>query len=245
MAVFFGFCTDRSELVPLPAKFFSELLPEISRASELKVTLHIFWRISLQKVFPKCVSLKELQDDENLLNGLSAVAPRKSANEELTEALNLAVSRGTVLRLKSQDEDRAEEWYFVNTASNRRLLNKWKRERVSLAAVLPERGFSPAARAQDERTSIFKLYEDNVGVLTPLIAEQLADAEHAYPSQWIEDAFAEAAGYNRRNWRYISRILENWATQGRQGATNRRNSGRPINPDKYRKGKYSHLFGRD
>ena len=53
-----------------------------------------------------------------------------------------------------------------------------------------------------------------------LIADQIARAIEEYPDDWIEDAFEEAVAYNRRSWRYVSRILENWTTEGRQALSN-------------------------
>jgi DnaD/phage-associated family protein len=75
-------------------------------------------------------------------------------------------------------------------------------------------GDVPAIRP--ERPNVFRLYEQNIGLLTPLIAEQLIAALEAYPQSWIEEAIAEAVAYNRRSWRYVQRILDQWATNGRQ-----------------------------
>jgi DnaD/phage-associated family protein len=70
------------------------------------------------------------------------------------------------------------------------------------------------------------LYEQNIGPLTPLLAEQLQDAEKNYPAPWIEDAFKEAAELNKRSWRYVQRILERWSTEGKGDETARRGDDR-------------------
>ena len=57
--------------------------------------------------------------------------------------------------------------------------------------------------------------ESNIGMLSPMIADELKEAEALYPSDWIADAFREAALQNARNWRYIVRILESWEREGR------------------------------
>ncbi|MEX2431266.1 MAG: DnaD domain protein, partial [Dehalococcoidia bacterium] len=74
-------------------------------------------------------------------------------------------------------------------------------------------GLRPAPRP--EKPNVFALYEANIGLLTPMIADQLRDAEEAYPEEWIESAFHEAVEQNKRSWRYIAAILERWATEGR------------------------------
>ena len=51
-------------------------------------------------------------------------------------------------------------------------------------------------------------------MLSPIIADELRKAEQLYPATWIEKAFKEAVSRNRRNWRYIRRILERWELDG-------------------------------
>jgi DnaD/phage-associated family protein len=65
-------------------------------------------------------------------------------------------------------------------------------------------------------SSVFALYEQNIRLFrTPLIAEELAEAEKHYPAEWIADAFREAVSLNRPNWRYIESILRRWEAEGR------------------------------
>ena len=62
--------------------------------------------------------------------------------------------------------------------------------------------------------NIFSLYEQNIGILTPLISEKLKDAEEDYPAEWIPEAFKEALNNNARNWGYIKAILDRWKVDG-------------------------------
>jgi DnaD/phage-associated family protein len=71
-------------------------------------------------------------------------------------------------------------------------------------------------QVQVERPNIFVLYEQNIGLLSPMIAEELKEAADHYPTEWIEAAFREAVLYNKRNWKYIRAILRRWETEGRQ-----------------------------
>ena len=91
--------------------------------------------------------------------------------------------------------------------------------------------------------NIFTLYEQNIGIITPMIAEELKDAGNLYPSQWIEEAFKEAVTMNKRNWKYIARILERWATEGKDNGKHKGDI-KKDDPDKYVKGKYGHLVRR-
>jgi DNA replication protein len=96
---------------------------------------------------------------------------------------------------------------------------------------------------QAPAVNIFALYEQNIGIITPMIAEELKEAEKIYPRQWIEDAFKEAVALNKRSWRYIARILERWASEGKDSGEHKRDIEKGS-PDKYVKGKYGHLVKR-
>jgi DNA replication protein len=91
--------------------------------------------------------------------------------------------------------------------------------------------------------NIFALYEQNIGMITPMIAEELKEADKIYPPQWIEEAFKEAVTLNKRSWRYIARILERWASEGKDSGEYKRDI-KKDGPDKYIKGKYGHLVQR-
>ena len=64
--------------------------------------------------------------------------------------------------------------------------------------------------------SVFNLYESEIGVVTPMIAEKLKAAWDEYPHEWFPVAFDEAARHNARNWSYIAKILSNWQANGFQ-----------------------------
>ena len=65
------------------------------------------------------------------------------------------------------------------------------------------------------KPNIFTLYEQNIGPLTPMVAEILkADAE-TYPESWLRDAMQQAVSRNIRNWKYVQAILKSWQEKGR------------------------------
>jgi hypothetical protein len=60
-----------------------------------------------------------------------------------------------------------------------------------------------------------------------------------YPAEWLEAAFREAAAQNARSWRYVSRILERWAIEGRSHAKVR---GDTSADERYFRGKYGQVL---
>lgn len=207
MKLFSGFPQGKLALTPLPDLFFGELLPLIDDLAELKVTLHVFWVLNQRDSAHKYVALRELLGDGGLLRSLDGLA--SSPREAACTGLEKAVARGTLLCLQTPTGD--ERFYFVNSAKGRRLFERAQMDEIEL---MPGSTLVQPAAVR-ERPNIFALYEQNVGLLQPIIAEELQEAERTYPQQWIEDAFRIAIENNVRNWKYIRRILERWATEGK------------------------------
>jgi DnaD/phage-associated family protein len=81
-------------------------------------------------------------------------------------------------------------------------------------------------------------------MLTPIIAEELQEAEHKYPADWIQDAFREAIRANVRNWKYVHSILKRWEREGKKDGRTVRDTRKEGDPDKYIRGKYGHVVRR-
>jgi DNA replication protein len=142
---------------------------------------------------------------------------------------------------EASNEEELVGWYFFNTARSRKIVNELQGGELVPVSLLtaPDgsaeqaqayEGMEPAGRptalrgyelppqvqVQIERPNIFTLYEQNIGLLSPLIADELRDAADHYPAEWIETAFREAVLHNKRKWSYIRAILRRWETEGRQ-----------------------------
>jgi DnaD/phage-associated family protein len=232
MKGFLGFPDGKQPATPIPDLFFSELLPEIEHLAELKVTLHIFHLLARQKGKRPCVSGEELADDRRLLDGLAS--PAVPGEEALRDALERAVARRTLLRVTADQDGRERDWYFVNSEKGRQAIDDLLAGRWAPAEL------GEPVRVQVQRPNIFVLYEQNIGPLTPLLAEELGEAEDTYPASWIEDAFREAVELNKRSWRYIRRILERWAAEGKRDETSRRGDERDRR--RYIEGKYADII---
>jgi DnaD/phage-associated family protein len=196
-------------MIPVPSPLFGPLLEEIDDLAELKVTLRVIWMLYQKKGYPRFVTLKELLADRTLVNALASAGPDPRGQVE--RALERAVQRGTLVCSTLQGNATSEQLYALNTEQDRKAL-------AGIAGGALAVGPMPKARpweASPERPNIFALYEDNIGILSPILAEELREAEQQYPPEWIEDAFREAVEQNKRSWRYVARILERWEREGR------------------------------
>jgi DNA replication protein len=235
MKLFDGF-PARMKFTSVPNLFISKLLPQIDDINELKTTLHIFRLIYGKKGYPRFVTYSELIADNSLVQSLAV--KDNEAGKTLENALDLAVERGTVIRIELEHNENREELFFLNTENDKKAIEKIIKGEIIIKGLKPGKRTRSGAETEP-LPDIFTLYEENIGMLTPLIAEWLKEAENLYPESWIRDAIKEAVGLNKRNWRYIDRILENWSAEGRGDGTHRRDS--KTDPAKYRKQKYDHL----
>ena len=219
MMKFSGF-TDSETFTRLPDSFFHHLLNTITDADELKVTLYAIWRI--EHIDGPFRALCETDFDPKDL-GLNAA--------EVASGLNKAVERGSLL--KSTHE--ADVFYFLNSPRGRAAAQAFaKGDWRASAQVRP---------VPVERPNIFKLYEENIGPLTPMIADILREAEQEYRNEWFEEAFEIAVTRNVRNWKYVEAILKRWKEKGKNERKDQQNAGEDFK--RYSEGEFSDYLKRD
>jgi len=239
MRQFQGFpSSGRVVYTSIPNVFFSSLLPEIDDIAELKTTLHVMALLYGKKGYPRFVSYSELLANASLMQSLKS--EDESADEVLRKALKQATERGTLLSMAVEKDGTSEDIFFLNDGNGRQAVAKIASGELKLPGL---KAGEPVNVQAEELPDIFTLYEQNIGMLTPMIADELRDAEKLYPGDWIRDAIKEAALHNKRSIKYITRILENWSVEGRSDGTYQRDT-KKTGPDKYSKGKYGHMVRR-
>ena len=69
----------------------------------------------------------------------------------------------------------------------------------------------------NERLAVLsKLYQNNIALITPLMADTLKDAATEFSDvTWYEAAFKIAVERNVHNWKFVYRVLKNWKDNGR------------------------------
>jgi len=208
VAPFVGFPSGKIHMTPIPEPFFSELLPEINHLGEMKVTLYAIWFLDRLEAPVRYLAYADFAGEERLVNGLGP--------DGLADSLERAVQRGTLLKVQAVGAE--DSLYFLNTPRGRAAVQairngEWR------PALEPH----PPVSLDVERPNIFRLYEENIGPLTPMIADMLREAEQTYRSEWIEEAVRIAVQNNVRRWKYVEAILRSWQEEGHDGA-NRRDS---------------------
>ncbi len=201
--IFSGFS---SGIEVIPTQFFEELLPYIDDPAELKVTLFVFHLLNQFEGDQRFLFREDFAEQEPFMTGLSS--DPEEAGELLDKGLAAAEERGTILKAMYADK----ALYFLNSPKGRAAL-----ARLEDGTWIPNSFLHMAGQSEVFRPTIFKLYEENIGPLTPMIADLLRDCEKEYPYEWISDAVTEAVMNNARSLRYIESILRSWKENGHHG----------------------------
>ncbi len=216
MQGFSGFPPSQSGHTSVPNAFFSELLPLIDDVAELKLTMYCFWALQQREGDYRYVRRRDMLEDDLLLRALST--DHAAALSLLDQALERATARGTLLHVILGGAAGDDHLYFMNTARGRKAVaaleaGDWQpgTDDVPVALIVV-------------RPPIFTLYEQNIGPLTPMMADYLRDAERTYQPEWIAQAMQIAVERNIRNWNYVEGILKRWQTKGKEDGPIRANA---------------------
>ena len=215
MKPFAGFTQSNTHPISIPAQFFTELLTGFDHVAEIKLVLYAFWFIGRQEQKIPFVTFKDFAGDSILVNSLGSEV--KGGITSLREALDRVVEKGIFLKSQS-DDDANKIIYFLNSPQGKAAFKAFQQGKWA-----PGENDRSIISLDMERPNIFRLYEENIGPLTPLIADTLSDAENNYPPGWIQDAIDIAVKNNVRRWKYIEAILQSWLEKGRNG-TNQSNT---------------------
>jgi DNA replication protein len=202
---FNGFSSGPFTMVQIPTPFFTEILPLIDDLAELKVVLFCFRMLPQKEGRYPYLRYRDFAENELLMAALSS--DEQTLQDALERALNHQILLDAQVRLGAE----VEALYFANTVRGRAAIDqiragKWQPgDADEPVEILPE------------RPGIFELYEQNIGQLTPMIADELKDMQQEFPQFWVEEALQIAVTANKRNIRYMRGILERWRKEGKDG----------------------------
>jgi len=216
MTEFPGFPGGKTGLTRIPDIFILELLPRLGSLWEVKVILYAFWKVDKSEGPFRFLRLSDFTQNESFMQGL-AENPTE-ANERLNGALKLACEQKILLEALPPGS-RGDTLFFFNTPKGRAAVLA-----VQSGKWTPDLDSQPDSGSLVEPKDIFRLYEENIGIITPLISDSLQEAEKTYPKTWIEDAVAIAVMANKRSWNYINAILKRWQVEGKNDREDRRDS---------------------
>ncbi|MGE0599494.1 MAG: DnaD domain-containing protein [Dehalococcoidia bacterium] len=201
----------------IPNLFFSAVLPRLESPGALLAYLWVCRIAQERRAEQRCASADDIWQQPAARQSFELLGGGRPGLEAGLEAcMKLRALLG--VRLTGAGVNCAV--YFPNDPASRRTI---ARARAGEITLRPETSVAPI-ESKEQRPGIFRLYEEHIGTITPMVGDRLVEAEDLYPAEWIVDAFREAAELNARNWRYIEKILKNWAEEGRPNETPGRDS---------------------
>jgi DnaD/phage-associated family protein len=201
---------DNSRFTPVPNLLFGTLLEEIDDLPVLKCLLRVLWLHSQKKGFPRFLTWEELTTDRTLARALSMDG--SSFDKALGDTLEKALELGVLIHMRLEAGQGTVDVYMPNSQEGRRAAQHLESQKPDISPTVQGK----PQTAPTARPNIFSLYEENIGIIGHIMAEELKEAETSYPQEWVEEAYREAVVQNKRSWRYIEAILKGWMTEGRE-----------------------------
>ena len=207
MPDFQGF-PSKTRFTRIPEEFFTRFLPEISCPYTLKTVLYAFWRLEKTEASVFFLLQQDYEDDPVFMEGMGST--QEEQKRSLKKSLDNAVQYGIFLQETTKISKRQQNVYLINSPKGRLAA-----EGLQKGQWKPENRGKEHIELMQQATNAFKLYEENIGPLTPMIADMIREDERVYPAVWIEDAVRLAVKNNKRSWSYIQAILKRWQVEGR------------------------------
>ena len=226
---------------PVPDVLFSRDLAALADPLALRVLLWAIWQVHRRPAgAPPAVRASDVASDLGLRRaaaarldapaGESSSRTGAASTAAIGEACRVLVAQGLLLD--------GGGWYAVNDRAGRQVIDdvaadpgRWpdlaalatssNATSSSLAAGQAARIAIPTESDEQadpaDRPNIFVLYEQTIGMVSPILADELAEAAATYPAAWLTHAFRLAAAAGAREWSYVRAILTRWAREGYDG----------------------------
>ena len=190
---------------PVPNPLLADLLVQITDPDELRLTLRAVWALHRQRGFPPSVTISDLASDRTVSAMLGMAA--EDLETRVSALLDQAAERGTLLKIAERG---VPDRYFLNTEPVRRALSR--QGMVQTGGDVAAETDADLETWQDleaaaEPSLAVTVYEENIGHITPLVAEKISDAINDYTELAVVEAIRTAADRDIRNWNYVAALL--------------------------------------
>lgn len=179
-----------------PIEILTKVLKKIENIETIKFLIFTLYRFQAENLKIQFFTKSQIESSNSLSEILADIKKLDIILKELVEL-------GVFISIETNYKNKKEQLYFLNNARNRAAIRA-----IETGDWLPKSNVEEITFV--DRPNIYQLYEDNIGALTPIIAELLDEAEKEYSYQWIEEAFKLAVKKDARNWAYVEAILKRW-----------------------------------
>ena len=184
----------------IPNAVLGRVLASIDDADEIKLILRAIWLLEHERGYPRYITRDDLQRDRVLS---VAIADQSDFDRILKSAIELGVfvevsiNNNICLMFNTESARRAT----IEVAPLADILNKydnsWDTPAVSTTT-----------------TDAFRAYEENIGLLSPMIRQSILAALEDFTDEDISRAVRIAVENESRSWSFVAGVLRRWARDG-------------------------------
>lgn len=184
----------------VPNAVLGRVLTNINDADEIKLILRAIWLFEHQRGYPRYITHDDLRRDRVL----SVVIPDQS---DFDRILKSAVERGVFVEVSINDNI----CLMFNTESARRASIEVSPTANDLNT--DNNGWETPA-ASTGSADAFRAYEENIGILSPMIRQSILAALEDFTDEDITRAVRIAVENESRSWSFVAGVLRRWARDG-------------------------------
>ena len=193
----------------VPNVVLGRVLSSVEDPDVLRLILRAIWLLEHQRGYPRYITARDLRSDRVLSLALND-APK--FERVLASVLELGVLAEVTVGGK--------KCLMLNTESAKRASLDSPN---TFDAQDEEADGWDAPAAASTSANAFQAYEENIGVLSPMIRESILAALEDFTDEDITHAVRIAVENENRSWSFVAGVLRRWA---REGIPNERRDGK-------------------
>ncbi len=186
----------------VPNAVLGRVLTSIDDADVIKLVLRAVWLLERQRGYPRYIAVEELQRDRVLSNVFVNTVAQERALDTVIEygVLAKVVINGNVCLM-------------LNTESAQRAAMDGPIASAVLGTTNADDDWD-APPASSMPSDAFRAYEDNIGLLSPMIRESILAALEDFTDDDITRAIRIAVENESRSWSFVAGVLRRWSREG-------------------------------
>ncbi len=186
----------------VPNAVLGRVLSSIDDADVIKLVLRAVWLLERQRGYPRYIAVEDLQRDRVLSNVFVNTVALERALDTAIEYCVIAkvlINGNACLMLNTESAQRAAMDGTITSA-------------VVGTTNADDDWDAPAASSMP--SDAFRAYEDNIGLLSPMIRESILAALEDFTDDDITRAIRIAVENESRSWSFVAGVLRRWSREG-------------------------------
>ena len=184
----------------VPNAVLGRMLSSIDEIDEIKLILRAIWLLERQRGYPRYITCDDLRRDRVL----SVTIPDRS---DFDRILRLTIEHGIFIQISINNNI----CLMFNTDSARRASIEVSSSAVSLNK---DGDYWETPAISNAPADAFRAYEENIGILSPMIRQSILAALEDFTDEDISHAVRIAVENESRSWSFVAGVLRRWARDG-------------------------------